>query len=62
MLAASTEIARALGITAVAEGIEQQDQLECARGLGCELGQGFYFAPPIGRADADRMAAAAAAG
>ncbi len=58
VLAASTEMARALGLTAVAEGIEQQDQLECARSLGCDLGQGFYVAAPIGRAAADRMATA----
>jgi EAL domain-containing protein (putative c-di-GMP-specific phosphodiesterase class I) len=57
VLAASTEIARALGIVAVAEGIEEPDHLACARSLGCELGQGFHFAPPVSRVGADRMAA-----
>ncbi len=56
VLAASTEMARALGLTVVAEGIEQQDQLECARSLGCDLGQGCYVTAPIGRAAADRIA------
>ena len=58
VLAASTEIARALGMTAVAEGIEELDQLERVRDLGCELGQGYYFTKPVGRPEADQMAAA----
>jgi EAL domain-containing protein (putative c-di-GMP-specific phosphodiesterase class I) len=57
VLAASTEIARALGIVAVVEGIEEADHLACARSLGCELGQGFHFAPPVSRVGADRLAA-----
>jgi len=31
----------------VAEGIEFSDQWTTLRGLGCELGQGFYFAEPM---------------
>jgi EAL domain-containing protein (putative c-di-GMP-specific phosphodiesterase class I) len=57
VLAASAEIARALGITVVAEGIERREQLDLVRALGCELGQGFYFAPPLNRTEADRIAA-----
>ena len=59
VLAASTEIARALGMTAVAEGIAELDQLERVRDLGCELGQGHYFTGPVGRPEADQLAAAA---
>jgi EAL domain-containing protein (putative c-di-GMP-specific phosphodiesterase class I) len=59
VLAASTQMARALGLSVVAEGIERQDQLDCARRLGCDLGQGSYVTPPIGRRAADRMAATA---
>jgi EAL domain-containing protein (putative c-di-GMP-specific phosphodiesterase class I) len=36
-------LARALGLTTVAEGIETTEQLERLRELGCELGQGYYF-------------------
>ena len=36
-------LARALDLTAVAEGIETNGQLERLRDLGCELGQGYYF-------------------
>jgi|GEM_PF-806546 diguanylate cyclase (GGDEF)-like protein/PAS domain S-box-containing protein len=41
------EIARALGMTTVAEGIETPTQLERLRELGCPLAQGFLFAPPL---------------
>ena len=34
------------GSQVVAEGVEDQGQLARLRGMGCELGQGFYFARP----------------
>ena len=34
------------GLAVVAEGVEDQGQLARLRGMGCELGQGFYFARP----------------
>ena len=40
-------LARGLGVVAVAEGIETAEQLAHLRALGCELGQGFYFSPPL---------------
>jgi diguanylate cyclase (GGDEF)-like protein len=36
-----------LGLTIVAEGIETAGQLQALRDLGCELGQGFLFLPPV---------------
>jgi EAL domain-containing protein (putative c-di-GMP-specific phosphodiesterase class I) len=39
-------LARSLGLTAVAEGVETGNQLDHLRGLGCDVGQGFYFARP----------------
>jgi diguanylate cyclase (GGDEF)-like protein len=36
-------------IDVVAEGIEYSDQWTTLRDLGCELGQGFYFAKPMER-------------
>jgi len=39
-------IGRSLGVTMVAEGIEEPGQLDRLRALGCELGQGFLFARP----------------
>jgi diguanylate cyclase (GGDEF)-like protein len=37
----------ALHLTTVAEGIETAGQLRLLRVLGCELGQGYYFSPPL---------------
>jgi EAL domain-containing protein (putative c-di-GMP-specific phosphodiesterase class I) len=34
-------------LTTVAEGIETAGQLRLLRALGCELGQGYYFSPPL---------------
>ena len=36
-----------MGLPTVAEGIEDQDQLELLRELGCSHGQGFLFGRPI---------------
>jgi EAL domain-containing protein (putative c-di-GMP-specific phosphodiesterase class I) len=40
-------LAHALGLTAVAEGIESHGQLASMRGLNCDLAQGFLFAEPV---------------
>jgi predicted signal transduction protein with EAL and GGDEF domain len=42
------DLGRAMKIQTVAEGIEQDEQAEVLRLLGCELGQGFFFARPMG--------------
>jgi diguanylate cyclase (GGDEF)-like protein/PAS domain S-box-containing protein len=42
------DLGRAMKIQTVAEGIEQDEQAETLRLLGCELGQGFFFARPMG--------------
>jgi diguanylate cyclase (GGDEF)-like protein len=49
------DLARALDLHVVAEGIETADELDALRELGCELGQGFYLAAPL---DADRALSA----
>lgn len=40
-------LAHTLGISTVAEGIETDHQLNVLRQLGCEAGQGFFFAKPM---------------
>jgi diguanylate cyclase (GGDEF)-like protein/PAS domain S-box-containing protein len=50
-------LARSLGLTAIAEGVETEDQLAALCGLGCEVGQGFYFAYPQPPDDVARVLA-----
>ncbi len=40
-------LGHSLGLQVVAEGVERGDQLECLRTLGCNLLQGYLFAPPM---------------
>ncbi|HEY2604243.1 MAG TPA: EAL domain-containing protein [Thermoleophilaceae bacterium] len=40
-------LAHALGLIAIAEGIESGGQLASVRELGCDLAQGFLFARPV---------------
>jgi len=44
---AVVEMARALGLEIVAEGVETSDQLAAVRNLGCHQAQGFYFMPAL---------------
>jgi len=41
------DIARTLGLRAVAEGIERADQALALRRMGCDLGQGYFFSKPV---------------
>jgi len=40
-------MARALDLTVTAEGVEEREQFEDLRELGCHLGQGYFFAEPF---------------
>jgi EAL domain-containing protein (putative c-di-GMP-specific phosphodiesterase class I) len=40
-------IAHNMGMDVVAEGVENADQLEWLRSIGCEYAQGFYFSRPV---------------
>ena len=40
-------LAKSLSITTVAEGIENEIQLEFLRSISCDIGQGYYFAKPM---------------
>lgn len=41
------DLAAAMGIAAVAEGVETVDQVAELKMLGCQVGQGFYFSKPL---------------
>ena len=47
IVGAVVDLAHALGLTLVAEGVETADQYREVRSLGCETCQGFYFAAPM---------------
>lgn len=49
-------MARALGLEAVAEGVEEHAQLVALRRLGCSFAQGFLFSPPLAAQEADALA------
>ena len=44
---AIVDLAHAMGLTVVAEGIENQRQLAVLRAAGCDLVQGYLFAQPL---------------
>ena len=48
-------LGQTLGLTTVAEGIETAEQLVALRELGCQLGQGYFFARPLGPAAVDAL-------
>jgi diguanylate cyclase (GGDEF)-like protein len=48
-------LAKSVGLKVVAEGIETRAQLDMLREIGCDLGQGYYFAAPMD-VDADWLA------
>ncbi len=47
-------LGRTLRIETIAEGIERLEQRDGLQELGCELGQGFFFAPALPPAEFDR--------
>ena len=54
-------LGRTLGLTIVAEGIEERGQLDRLRELGCQLGQGFLLGRPVPPADLEDLLRANAA-
>jgi diguanylate cyclase (GGDEF)-like protein/PAS domain S-box-containing protein len=47
IVASALSVSRALGLFAVAEGVETPEQLTVLRALGCDSAQGFYFSKPV---------------
>jgi len=51
---ASVALARAFNMKVVAEGVESPEALEIIRRIGCDVAQGFFFAPSLRRSRAER--------
>lgn len=48
MLVSSTiQLGHGLGLSVIAEGIENQETADLLRQMGCDQGQGFYFGKPV---------------
>ncbi|MFI5491383.1 putative bifunctional diguanylate cyclase/phosphodiesterase [Actinoplanes sp. NPDC051859] len=49
------QLGQSLGMSTVAEGIEEYGQLAALRAMGCTFAQGFYFSRPVPAAEAGRL-------
>jgi diguanylate cyclase (GGDEF)-like protein/PAS domain S-box-containing protein len=49
------QLGQSLGMSTVAEGIEEYGQLAALRAMGCDFAQGFYFSRPVPAAEAGRL-------
>ena len=49
------DMASALNMAVVAEGIETQYQLDVLKDLGCEYGQGYLFGRPLNAVDTEQL-------
>ena len=47
MARAIVSMGETLNLTTIAEGIEDADQSNMLTSIGCDLGQGYYFAKPL---------------
>jgi diguanylate cyclase (GGDEF)-like protein/PAS domain S-box-containing protein len=55
-------LAHQLGLSVIAEGIEDERQVDRLREVGCEFGQGFYFARPMPPPHVEALLATSAPG
>ena len=49
MIRSSLDLARSVGLSVVAEGIQSEETMRWLCGLGCDVGQGFHISPPLSR-------------
>jgi EAL domain-containing protein (putative c-di-GMP-specific phosphodiesterase class I) len=49
------DLANAMGIATVAEGVETRSQVAGLKMIGCEVAQGFYFSPPLHADEFDQL-------
>ncbi|MFC3283772.1 putative bifunctional diguanylate cyclase/phosphodiesterase [Litchfieldella rifensis] len=55
IMAATVFIGHRLGLEVVAEGVENEEQLELVRELGCDLVQGYYHFKPMSATDTQKL-------
>ncbi len=57
MVESLIHVCRAAGVQLLAHGIETQGHLRILQEMGCELGQGYFLAPPVDAKQAEYLAA-----
>jgi diguanylate cyclase len=55
VIGAIVELAHALGLSVLAEGVENEVQAEHLRRLGCDGAQGFLFGRPLPEDEAEKL-------
>ena len=55
IIATILTLAENLHMNSIAEGVETSSQCERLRKMGCQFGQGFYFAKPVSCEAAERI-------
>ena len=56
ILAAVIQMAKALDMPVIAEGVEEKKQVQMLKRLGCNYIQGYYFSKPMPQEDYERLA------
>lgn len=51
----TVQLAHSLDLGVVAEGVEDAAAARTLREMGCDLGQGYFFAPPAPAEEAGRL-------
>ena len=49
------DMAKALNLQTVAEGIETPRELSIVHNAGCDIAQGYFFSPPVRQTDVEKM-------
>ncbi len=55
LVRSTVALAHSLGLRVIAEGIEDIEQLDQLRTLGCEYGQGYLFSRPVSAGDTQAL-------
>lgn len=54
-VAAMISMGHIMGLDVISEGVEEQEQLEALRSIGCDLIQGFIWGRPLSADDAEKL-------
>jgi diguanylate cyclase (GGDEF)-like protein/PAS domain S-box-containing protein len=57
IVSGTIDLAHALGLTVIAEGVETAEQLERLKELNCDLVQGYYLSEPVAEGEIERLLA-----